>query len=91
MSKRGRHTSVEKELKHSIRWLENLPFVNKVVLCLYSSARHRYTPGTLRFQRVAPGGAILKAYGGNGLMDVYVKVAEEHLEDFVKQLSERYD
>jgi len=91
MSKKGKHQSVDKELRQSIRWLESLAAVKKVVLCIVECARHRYKPGVLKYQRPAPGGCIIKAYGGNGVMDVYVKVDEEHLDGLLGQIKERYE
>lgn len=88
--KRGSHKSVDKELKPSIQWLESLPCVHKVVLGLCESARHAYKPGTLRYQMDAPGGVKVKAYGGNGVIDVYVKVSEEDKDDFQDKLLGRW-
>lgn len=88
--KKGSHKSVDKELRPSIQWLESLPYVRKVVLGLCESARHAYKPGTLRYQMDAPGGVKVKAYGGNGVIDVYVKVSLENKEEFQGKLLERW-
>jgi len=69
----GRHTSVDKELKQAIRWLESLPIVKKVILGFCEAARHKYSPGTLQYAQDARGGVNLKAYGGTGIMKVYVQ------------------
>lgn len=89
-AKRGKHTSVEKELRRSICWLESLDIVNKVVFCPFERARHSHTPGVLKYQRKSLGGCIVKAYGGNGIMDIYVKVSLENLNDFLGLLSNKY-
>jgi hypothetical protein len=90
MNKKGKHQTVDKELKPSISWLESQSCVTKVVLGLCESARHAYTPGTLRFQMDSPGGVKLKAYGGNGVIDLYIKVAAEDKEDLLKRIADRW-
>ncbi len=86
----GRHTSIEKELKKSIKWLESLSAVEKVILGVYESARHHYTPGFLRATREVVGGINLNAYGGNGVMKMFVKVKKENVEGFLEALKDRY-
>jgi hypothetical protein len=90
MNKKGKHQTVDKELKPSISWLESQDCVAKVVLGLCESARHAYTPGTLRFQMDAPGGVKLKAYGGNGVIDLYVKVCEDDKEGLLEKIAARW-
>lgn len=70
----GRHKSLDKHLKHSIRWLESISGVTKVVLGISESCRHKFTPGTLRFKMDVAGGIKINAYSGNGVMDVFVKI-----------------
>lgn len=89
--KRGRHKSVDKELKPSLAWLESQPIVKKVVLGLCESARHSYSPGTLRYQMDAPGGIKVKAYGGNGVIDMFVKVGADDKEALLGLMTERWD
>lgn len=86
----GRHTSVEKELKKSIKWLESLTVVDKVILGVYESARHHYTPGMITFARETQGGLALKAYGGNGIMKLFVKIKQENLNTFLELLEKRF-
>lgn len=90
-SKRGKHKSVDKELKPSITWLEAQPEVAKVVLCLCESARHAFPPGSLRYRNDVPGGIKLNAYGGNGVIDVFVKVEEKDKKDLLSKIKERWD
>jgi hypothetical protein len=90
MSKKGKHKTIDKELKPSVSWLESLPYVKKVVLGIAESARHKYSPGTLKYQFDQPGGVKIKAYGGKGVMDLYVKITPEHKPEFLKRLSERW-
>lgn len=89
--KRGQHTSVMKELKKSITWLESLPYVERVIFGRVECARHAYTPGHLRFQMDAPGGIKIKGYGGTGIMDVYIKVDADHVQELLTKIKERYE
>ncbi len=77
MSKLGKHKSLGKDLKLSIEWLESLSEVLKIVLGLHESARHHYSPGTLRYKHDVLGGIKLNAYSGNGVMDIYIKVKDK--------------
>jgi len=88
--KKGKHKSVDKELKPSISWLESLPAVEKIVLGLAESARHSYTPGTIRYQMDTLGGIKIKAYGGRGVMDIYIKVSDENKEGLLEKMRERW-
>lgn len=90
MNKKGKHQSVDKELKPSIAWLESQDCVAKVVLGLCECARHAYKPGTLRFQMDAAGGIKIKAYGGNGVIDIYVKVDDEAKGDLLAKIKSRW-
>ena len=74
MKKRGHHQSIDKELKRSILWLESLPFVKRVILGFTESCRHHYPPGTLRYQYDQPGGMRIIAYGGKGVVSLFVAV-----------------
>lgn len=90
-NKKGKHKSVDKELKPSIQWLESFEAVEKVVLGLCESARHSYKPGTLRYQMDRPGGIKIKAYGGNGVIDIFVKVSEEHKSTLLDLILKRWE
>lgn len=90
MKKRGHHTSVEKELKQAIKWLESLPYAQKVVFGRVESCRHTYSPGTLRYSGDAPGGIKIKAYGGIGIMDIYAKVLPTYKDILIKAIQERF-
>jgi len=86
----GRHTSVEKELRKSIKWLESLSMTEKIILGIYEVARHHYTPGFLRATREVAGGVALNAYGGNGIMKMFVKVKKENVDAFLEAVKDRY-
>ena len=68
----AKHKSIGKELKPSLRWLSSIADIKKIVLGRCESCRHRYAPGTLRVQNEKKGGINLKAYGGNGIIDIFV-------------------
>lgn len=87
MSKRGKHKSLTSDLDRSIRWLESLPAVTKVVLGRTENCRHSYPPGFIRHQRDVPGGFYIKGYSGNGIVDIYVGVehtAVETIKELIK-------
>lgn len=90
-NKRGHHRSVDKELKPSVSWLESLSEVKKVVLNRVESARHSYPPGAIRYQMDALGGIKIKAYGGRGVFDIYVKVDAEDKEALLAKLRDRWN
>lgn len=88
--KKGHHTSVDKELKKSISWLESQPEITKVVLSLCESCRHSYSPGTIRCSRDEVGGLKLIAHGGKGVMNIFVKIEEENKQKFLENLDQRF-
>jgi hypothetical protein len=89
--KRGKHKSVDKELRPSISWLESLPEVLKVVIGLCESARHSFPPGALRYRLDVAGGIKINAYGGKGVIDIFVKVANEDKQNLIAKLKDRWD
>lgn len=88
--KRGKHRSVDKELKLSIAWLESLRYTERVILGLCESARHAYKPGTLRYQMDVLGGVKIKAYGGKGVIDIFVKINDENKPELLRKLKEKW-
>lgn len=82
MSKKGKHTTVEKSLRPEIAWLESLTEVKKVILGISDSCRHSYPPGHLKLQGETDGGLRLNGYSGSGVTRVFVRVDEEN-RDFV--------
>lgn len=61
-------------MKPSIRWLENMSCITKVVLGISESCRHKYAPGTLRFKMDVDGGIKLNGYSGLGVTDIFIKI-----------------
>lgn len=71
---RGRHKSLDKDLKRSIRWLENIQAVKKIVIGISEACRHKYAPGHLRFKLDVDGGIKINGYSGNGVVDLFIKI-----------------
>lgn len=73
-TKRGRHTSVCREVKANINKLDQVVGVKKVILGISRGVRHGHKIGLLRVQRVETEKPIihLAAYGNKGIMDVTV-------------------
>jgi len=88
MNKKGSHQTVMKELKPAIRWLESLPYVQRVILNRTETARHAYKPGFIRFQMTANGGIKIKGYAGNGIMDIYIKTNQP--DTLIEAIKERF-
>ncbi len=86
MSLQGKHKSMGKILKRSIRWLENIPAVSKVVLGFSEACRHKYAPGTLRFKMDVDGGIKINGYSGTGVTDIFVKIEPISERENVKAL-----
>ena len=88
--KRGRHTSAGKDLERSIRWLEQRADVQKVVLHLAEACRTQYPPGHLRFTRDAPGGIKLVGHTGNGIINMFVRIDDQHRDALVAAIEEKF-
>lgn len=88
--KRGQHTSVDRELKRSIAWLESFHCISRVIIGLSESARHAYKPGTLRVQMEVPGGLKLNGYGGRGVCNIFIKIEPEYKQEIVEKIKARY-
>ena len=86
---RGRHTSLDKSLKNSIAWIENIPEITKVVLGFSENCRHKYPPGFIRFKRNVAGGIKVNGYSGNGVIDLFLKIepisAREEVKSFIEE------
>lgn len=74
MALQGKHQSMGKDLKRSIRWLETIPSVKKVVLGFSEACRHKYAPGVIRFKMDVDGGIKVNGYSGTGVTDIFVKI-----------------
>jgi hypothetical protein len=87
MTKRGRHTSVDKNLRRAVLWLESLETVRRVILGFTESCRHSFPAGHLRHRHDVPGGFKMNGYGGSTIVDIFVGLDDEDLEN-VKALIE---
>jgi hypothetical protein len=90
-SKMGKHITVDRDLKRSLFWLQIQPEASKVILGLTESARHAFPPGALRYQRDELGGIKLNAYGGNGIVSVFVKVSDGQKQSLIAKIKQRWD
>ena len=88
---KGKHTSVDKNLKQNILWIENIPFVSKVILGFSESCRHKYPPGHIKFKMNVNGGIKVNAYSGKGVTDVFIRINPTDKREEVKNLiAERF-
>lgn len=88
---RGKHTTLDKHLKGHIRWVENIPEVQKVVLGISEACRHKYPPGHLRFKMDVDGGIKVNGYSGKGVIDIFIKIEPiSKREEIKKMLEERF-
>lgn len=81
---KGRHTSLDKSLKPSIRWIEHLSPISKVILGFSKACRHKYPPGHIRFKRDMDGGIKVNGYSGNGVIDIFLKISPIEQREFIK-------
>lgn len=92
MSKRGAHTSIDKDTKPEVEWLESLKEVRRVILDRHEVCRHKYSPGTLKYQSDTDNGIRIKAYTGNGVRSLFVIVEPvESRPALIKMIAERYE
>lgn len=79
----GRHKTLDKSLKSSIKFVKSLDGVKKIVLGFSESCRHRYSPGHIKIRSKVDGGIKVNAYSGKGVTDVFIRISPEDLIDFV--------
>jgi hypothetical protein len=90
-SGRGRHQSVQKELRPSVAWLEALPGVERVVLDRTENCRHSFPGGHLKVQAEVLGGLRVVGYGGDGISRYFVKIPDAKANQEVKtKIEERF-
>lgn len=82
---RGRHQTLDKELKRSIRWLETIEGVSKIVIGQSEACRHKYAPGYLRFKMDVDAGITLNGYSGNGVVNLFIRIKPIESRDAVKK------
>lgn len=83
----GRHRSLDKELKRSIKWLLTNKYVDKVVLGFSECCRHKYAPGFIKYRIDVPAGIKANGYSGKGVTDLFVKISpiekREHVKEYI--------
>lgn len=89
MSKRGRHTSLDKSLKTEIAWLESHEIVERLIIGRSDSCRHAYPPGHLKIQGEVEGGFRINGYAGFGVTQIFVKVSEANRPVLLELLAKR--
>ena len=87
----GKHQSMGKDLKRSVKWLETIPSITKVVLGFSEACRHKYSPGHIRFKMDVDGGIKVNGYSGKGVTDIFIKIDPIEDRDNVKaQLAAKF-
>lgn len=84
----GRHQSLESHVKKSLKWLQTVDGVSKVVIGISESCRHKYPPGHLKFKMDTDAGITLNAYSGMGVTDIFIRIdpieQREHVKSALK-------
>ena len=86
---KGRHKTLDKHLKNNILWVEDLEGVQKVVLGLSESCRHKYPPGHIRFKMDVPGGIKVNGYSGIGVTDIFIRIHPISRREIIKSMLEK--
>jgi len=74
VSKLGKHTTLDKDLKKQVNWVINLPEVTKVVIGLSNACRHKYPPGFIRCLQIVEAGIKANGYSGKGVTNLFIRV-----------------
>ncbi len=91
MSKQGKHKTVAKDLKQSIKWLESFYENEKVIIGLSESCKHRYAPGHIKVKSEIAGGITLNGYTGKGVTNIYIRINPiEKVPDIVNVIKNRF-
>lgn len=70
----GKHKSLDKDLKTSMKKVSTIPEVSKIVLGFSECCRHKYPPGHIRFKQDVDGGIKVNGYSGKGVTDIFIKI-----------------
>ena len=88
---RGKHTSLDKDLKRSVKWLETITGVKKIVIGISEACRHKYPPGYIRVQRVVDAGLKANGYSGKGVTTLFIQVEPiEYLASVQAEIAEKF-
>ena len=80
----GRHKSLDKNLKKSIKWIYKQKSVTKVILGFSENCRHKYSPGYIKFKHNVKKGMKVNGYSGKGITDIFIKIDPVSQRSFVK-------
>lgn len=83
---RGRHKSLDKDLNRSVKWIESIAGVTKIVLGFSECCRHKYPPGHVRFKQNVAGGIKINGYSGKGVTDIFIRIDPISERERVKQM-----
>jgi len=84
--KRGKHRTTDKEMERTIKWLESLDCVDKVVLERVESCRHKSTTGSVRIKKELDNGVKLAGYTSLGVVDIFIKSNDiEKLKELIEK------
>ena len=90
-AKRAKHTSLAKEIRRPVHWVEQLPEVSKVVMGRHDACTHRYRKGCMRVVGFTDAGFRLRAYTGAGVQEIFVCVEPISAKEKVATvITERY-
>ena len=88
---KARHTSLDKQLKQNVLWLESQDGVSKVVLGISNCCRHKYPPGHIKVRSLVSGGIKVNGYSGKGITDMFIRVSPLSLiETIAKKIETRF-
>lgn len=83
----SKHQTIHKELKHNFNKLKKHPDVKNVGLGRYDNCRHKYAPGTIRYQMDTTSGFKAKGYDGSGTIDLFIYLKDMNKkEEVIKTL-----
>lgn len=76
-NKRGKHRTTDKEMERTIKWLESLDIVDKVILERVECCRHKSTTGSIRIKKELDNGVKITGYTSLGIVDIFVKTSDK--------------
>lgn len=79
----GKHKTLDKSLKRSIKHVKKLEGVKKIILGFSESCRHKYPPGHIKIRARIEGGLKANAYSGKGVTDIFIRISPSNLIDSV--------
>ena len=86
----GKHKSLDKKLKKSIKWIYKQKSVKKIILGISENCRHKYSPGHIRFKHNAKKGMKVNGYSGTGIIDIFIKIEPLSERDYLKKKIDNY-